>query len=713
MAKTAVRTNPPPARRFESLWISLALAAVTLVVFWPVTHFQFVTYDDPDFVLSNPYVQAGLTAQSFIWAWHSEVARNWHPITMMTHMLDCQFYAMNAGRHHLTNLLIHIANSVLLFHLLKLMTRLTWRSAFIAGLFALHPLHVESVAWIAERKDVLSTLFWFASIWAYVQYTKGKKIFYAVALVLFALGLMSKPMLVTGPFLLLLLDFWPLGRAKPFRMKLLWEKAPFLLLSIADCVVTYLIQLHGGAVRTVTTLSLGARVANALISYLRYIEKMFWPRNLAALYLRMGDWPIWLVLIAAAVLAVVSILAIKQRSRRPWLAVGWFWYLGTLVPVIGLVQVGMQSMADRFTYVPLIGIFIILTWGVTELAQQWAFPKFASPAASGAVLVICAGLTAHQVQYWKDSEALFGRMIAVSKNNYMAHYNLGNFYLREHQADRAEAEYKAALEQEPNYAEAHNNFGNLLLEQKQYEAALDHYQTAIRLNAQPVYYLNYANTLADMASAHHDTNAFAAAVRAYGQAIAVDPNSSEAHCNLGMTWAAQGRDAEAAAEFREAIRLKPDYETAQMNLGNSASRLGRMDEAAAAYAAAERLNPNDPEIHNDLAMCYAMQNKLSEAAREFVEVIRFQPDNGGAEGNLGNALASQNKIDEAIPHYLAALRLNPKDFQSEFNLGLTLARAGRKDEAALHYQQALRINPNYVEARRALVELQQAAPVQK
>ena len=710
------------------LWIPLSLVAGTLLIYWPVTKCGFVRFDDTDFVTANPHVQAGLTLESFKWAWHSEVARNWHPITMLTHMLAFQLFGLNAGGHHLVNLLFHAANALLLFYLLKLMTGAVWRSAFIAALFAWHPLHVESVAWIAERKDVLSTFFWFLTFWAYIRYVRElgaenskSNLFYALSLTFFALGLMSKPMLVTTPFVLLLLDFWPLGRLgitqvpiqtrkpKPkkaiFPIRLLWEKIPFLVMSAILCVITFSIQKHGGAMLSDNNLPIASRVDNALMSYVRYIGKMFWPQHLAGLYLRSVEWPMWQVSLAALTLVVVSIIVVTQGRRRPWLAMGWFWYLGTLVPVIGLVQVGMQSMADRFTYVPLLGLFIMFTWGACELARIWRLPDLALGVAATFVLISCMVVTARVIPHWKDSESLFKRMIAVTKNNYMAHYNLANLYVSEKKPEEAAAQYEAALQGEPNYADAHNNFAGLLLDEKHYDEAIQHYRDAFRINTQFLYCFNLANALADAASARHDTNEFDEAVRTYGQALALNPDSDQAHNNLGLTWQAQGREQEAVAEFREATRLNPGFETARFNLANALSRLGQLDESIAAYRAAIQLNPDRAESHSGLGICYAMKNEMAGAAQEFKEVLRLQPDNSAAAGNLGNALAAQNRIDEAIPYYLTALRLNPGDYQTEFNLGLSFSREGKRPEAESHYRQALRLNPNYAEAKRALQEL--------
>jgi hypothetical protein len=391
---SARETTPPPAKP-SSLWIAIALALVTLAVFCPVTRFQFVNYDDTDFVTANPHVQAGLTAEGFKWAWHSEVARNWHPVTMFSHMLDCQLFGVKPWWPHFVNLLLHAANTVLLFGLLSRMTGAVWRSVAVAALFALHPLHVESVAWVAERKDVLSTLFWFLTSWAYLRYVEEFKVrsskfkvFYVLSILLFALGLMSKPMLVTVPFTLLLLDYWPLGRMKAGVpvWQLVAEKIPYFLLSAASCVVTYLVQQHGGAMLRLQDFPLASRLGNALVSYVRYVEMMFWPHHLAGLYLRSGQWPLWEVALAALFLLTLSILVVAQRRKRPYLAVGWFWYVGTLVPVIGLVQVGMQAVADRYTYVPLIGLFVILAWGGWELAGVWHLTRFALAAAAGVLL---------------------------------------------------------------------------------------------------------------------------------------------------------------------------------------------------------------------------------------------------------------------------------------------------------------------------------------
>ncbi len=581
----------------------MALAVATLAIFLPVKGFKFVNYDDPEFGTANPHVQAGLTAESFRWAWHSEVGQNWHPLTMMTHMLDCQLFGVQPWWPHLVNVLLHTANALLLFALLARMTGAVWRGAAVAALFAWHPLHVESVAWIAERKDVLSTFFWFLTIWAYLRYAEELKVhrskfrvFYALSLLVFALGLMSKPMLVTVPFSLLLLDYWPLGRMKSGAqaVRLVVEKIPFFLGSAALSVVTYRIQEQGGAVLPMQAFPLGSRLANALASYARYIEMMFWPRHLAGLYLRSDQWPWWGPALAGLLLLAVSALAVAQSRRRPYLAVGWFWYVGTLVPVIGLVQVGMQSMADHYTYVPLIGLFIILVWGGGEWAAAWHWMRFA-PAAMAAALASCAVLTVHQEFYWKDSETLFKRMIDSTPDNYIAHYDLGNLYYRQGRTDEAISNLAAAIAEQPNYAEAHNNLGSIFLEQKRYDEALQHYRAAARVHPACLYYLNLANALADSASAHHDTNEFAEAVQTYRQALRLNPASSDAHHNLGLTWQAQGRALEAEAEFEEELKLRPADAKTEFELALILTGLGKKDKAAEHCRQALRLQPDFPE----------------------------------------------------------------------------------------------------------------------
>jgi len=734
----------PPSRR-QTLWICLLLAAVTLVLYWPVTRSQFVNYDDTDFITGNPIIQAGVTAGGLRYALRAEVARNWHPVTVFSHMLDCQLFGLRAGGHHLTSLLLHIANSLLLFLLLQRMTAALWRSALVAALFAWHPLHVESVAWIAERKDVLSALFWWLTLWAWLGYAAAwknpgskSKLFYALAVLLYGLAAMSKPMVVTLPFVLLLLDFWPLGRFQlraapppardgraksrpgppaarpaanfPAPWRLLLEKIPFFAISAALCCKTFLVQQGGGAMMDAANLPIASRIANAFVSYVRYPAKMFWPENLSALYIRTGDWRPWQVAGAVILLAGVTAGIVAQARTRPWLAVGWFWYAGMLVPVIGLVQVGMQTMADRYTYLPLAGLFIILAWGGADLAARFRPPKFLPGLAAVLALAACLLLTARQIPCWKDSETLFKKMIDVSNKNFMAHYNLGNFYSRQGKTDLAIAQYQLALAALPGYADAHNNLAEVFLDLRQYDQAIQHYQEAARLQPTATAWFNLANTFADAARARGDTNLFAQSVRAYQQSLQLDPGSFATHNNFGMAWQDQNQDILAISEFQAAVLAKPDLEIAHFSLANSLAKVGRLDEAIAQYQTAARLNPARVESFNSQGLCYARQGKMEDAARLFRSVIQMAPAYPGAYDNLGNALGLEGKYDEAVSAFQKALQLNPRDYLAEFNLGLSFVHQNRRDEAKTHFQAALRLQPDYPAARQALSELDRPAP---
>jgi tetratricopeptide (TPR) repeat protein len=660
----------PAAASHAPGWIALGLVLVTLAVYCPVTRFQFVNFDDPAFISFNPHVQAGLTAEDFKWAWRSQVTGNWHPVTMLSLMLDCQLFGVNPWWPHVVNVLLHAANAAMLFVLLRRMTGALWRSAIVAGLFALHPLHVESVAWVAERKDVLSTLFWFLALLAYGRYAQKLKSrdpclgSYGLSLLFCALGMMSKPMLLTFPFTLLLLDYWPLKRNASWR--LVWEKIPFFAMSAALCVVTFWAQKQGGGMINLRHLSFGERLSNALVSYVRYIGMMFWPRHLAGFYLiRSQPWPWWAPALAVLFLAGLSVLVLGQRRIRPYLPAGWFWYLGTLVPVIGLTQTGMQAMADRFTYVPMIGLFVIVVWAGAESG------RFA-PWVAAAALAACAGFTVRQEFFWKDTESLFKRMVDVMPDNYLARLDLGDHYLQVNRTNEAISNLTAALKLYPDYDVAHNNLASILLAQKRYDEAIAHLRAALRVHPQYISFFNLANALLVAGEARHDTNALAEAVWDFQQALQLNPGSSQAHQNLAIAFHAQGRADLALAQFEEAARL----------------------------------DSNQPTTWTDLGVACANQNRMAEAEQAFRELLRLQPDNAEGCCMLASVLAARNKITEAIPYFVKSLKLNPADFKTESNFARTLALQGKRDEAVEHYRRALRINPACVEAQEGLRALQ-------
>jgi protein O-mannosyl-transferase len=413
--------------KYSSFWICLALTLAIAAVYCQVGSYDFVNYDDGEYVYTNLNIQRGFTYEAFKWAFTTNYAANWHPLTWFSHILDWQLYGPNAGGHHITNLIFHIANALLLFIVLRQMTSALWPSAFAAALFALHPLHVESVAWVSERKDVLSTFFWILTMWAWLQYIKHPgKARYILTLLMFSLGLLSKPMLVTLPFVLLLLDYWPLERFGKLKFyRLILEKIPFVFLTIISSVVTFLVQKNWGAISRLTDLTFIVRLGNAFVSYVRYIEKMFWPAGLVYFYPHPGrSISILYPIISAGLLLAVTILVIRYAARHRYLSTGWFWYIGTLVPVVGIIQVGDQAMADRYSYMTLTGLFIVIAWGVSEMLVNWRYRKFILTASSLIILLILAICSNIQSRYWKDSLTLYGHALKVSNNNYKAHFNM-------------------------------------------------------------------------------------------------------------------------------------------------------------------------------------------------------------------------------------------------------------------------------------------------
>jgi len=556
--------------QYRYLAICFVLILVTFTAFSPILKHGFIDYDDNEYVTENPYVKAGLTGDSIIWAFTAGHSGNWHPLTWLSHMLDCELFGTNAGRHHLMSLLIHVINTVLLFAVLRKITGALWPSAFVAAAFALHPLHVESVAWIAERKDVLSGLFWILTMAAYLQYVKCPgKIKYVLTVVVFALGLMAKPMLVTLPFVLLLLDFWPLERFQWHSFhRLVGEKAPLLCLSAISSVVTFVVQQRTGAVAQIEQVALDSRIANAFISYVVYIAKMIWPSHLAVFYpYPAGKVSIWLAVLAALLVVGITVCVICLARNRKYLLTGWFWYIAVLVPVIGLIQVGGQARADRYTYLPSVGIFIIAAWGAAELLDKRRYRKTILSVSAG--LVICAMLlcTQLQVRHWRNSFTLFRHTVEVTENNYVGHTGLGKVLRAQGKLDEAINQYHQALHIKPNYAITHYNLGNALLAQGKIDEAINEYR----------------------------------------QAVHIDPNYAAAHTNLGGALATQGKLDEAIDCFRQAVQLEPDEAKTYYNLGHTLELKGSVDEAINEYRRALEINPNYRKAQEQLEATSAKQ----------------------------------------------------------------------------------------------------------
>ena len=535
MSKSHRKTSPPRTAKPPAIqpaaapkwhldlivWIALILSV--LAVYSQVGHFDFITYDDPDYVTNNAHVQAGLTPANIQWALTAVVGANWAPVTILSHMAICNFFGLRSGAHHWVNVVLHALSAVLLFAALRRATRALWPSAFVAFVFALHPLHVESVAWISELKDVLSTFFWFLALYAYLRYTeRPSPRRYLLIIAPFCLGLMAKPMLVTFPFTLLLLDVWPLRRAQFPRT--LWEKVPLFAISLLSSVVTYFVQRSNGAVQTVRQ---GESVLNALVSYVSYIGQTFWPIGLTVFYPRRTSLTVFDAACAFALILAVSLLAVFAWRTRPYFAAGWFWYLGTLVPVIGLVQVGRQSHADRYMYVPMIGLSIILAWGAADVVRKWPQAKFAIASLSVASCLACLGVASAQAAYWRNTESVFRRAINVTDNNFIAQYNLADYLADTGRLPEAATHFEEALRIKPDSADAHNKLGGYLMSTGHIAEGIAHFEAALRS----------------------------------------EPHNAEAHFNLGVVFSkTPGREPEAIAHYQAALAANPQLTRAHKNL---------------------------------------------------------------------------------------------------------------------------------------------------
>ena len=701
----------------RDLIIYFFLILVTVAVFWQVGSFDFVRYDDDKYVTENRHVQPGLTRDGLAWAFLSVYANNWHPLTWLSHMLDYQLFGANAAGHHITNLIFHVINTLLLFLILRRITGFPWRSAFVAVLFAIHPLHIESVAWVAERKDVLSTLFFMLTVWAYVRCVERPAIYrYLVILLFFALGLMSKPMLVTLPFVLLLLDSWPLGRLRLGRpllntdaddpkavgngnkirsdMGLIIEKVPLFILSAASVGATLYAQWSG--IAPFETLLFSTRLSNALVSYVSYMGKMIWPHGLAVFYPCPEDIPLWQVGGAGLLLIMITAIAVRLRRRYPYAIVGWLWYLGTLVPVVGLVQVGYQSIADRYTYLPMIGLFIVIAWIVPDLLAGWRLHRIALPVLATCVIATLMTVSLFQLRYWQNSMALFTHALAVTKDNAVIETNMGASLAEQGKFEEAIPHYQEALRIKPNDFEARYNLANALARQGKMEEAVTHYAGILQ------------------------TQSGAAAV----------------HNNMGIALSQLGRTDEAVDHFREAIRIKPDFQDAGSNLeralmgqtrmkkpvpekvaiaqadpnsaegqlraGLSLFQEGKADEAIPKFEEALRLNPNLAAAHISLGLIMAQKRNLDKAIEHFRKALKINPDIAEAHNSLGVALTYKGALDEAMEHFETALKINPKFAKAHNSLAVVLAQKGRTDEAISHLRKALQIQPDNEEAKRNL-----------
>ncbi|HVM50145.1 MAG TPA: tetratricopeptide repeat protein [Candidatus Acidoferrum sp.] len=726
----------------DALRVGLLLAALTLVAYWPMWQNGFVSYDDRSYVTENPHVLGGLSLNSIKWALTTGHAGNWHPLTWLSHILDAQIYGLWAAGHHATNLLLHIANTLLLFAWLRRVTGALWRSALVAALFAVHPLHVESVAWVAERKDVLSMFFFMLTLWTYTRWVEEGEhptsntavrgacsvstqhatrntfhaprfALYVLSLLSFALGLMSKPMLVTVPFVLVLLDYWPLGRFAGLESKVssleskedlarntqyaprfsleplalsLWDKLPFFALSLASSAATFLIQRNAGAVSSLDTLPLEFRISNAFVSCLRYAAKLFWPVRLAAFYPAPSHWPDAWVAGAIVFLVGVTALVVWRAPRAPYLPVGWFWYLGTLVPVIGIVQVGQQSMADRYSYIPLIGLFIMLVWGAAAVCSRWPAARGALAACGVAAVCACAVLTWRQVEYWHDSASLFQHALAVTEDNAVAQNNLGACSLDAGNLAEAEAHFAEAVRIHPNYPEALANLGLCRQQAGQEQEAIDLLLKSVRVQSSPAVEYNLGELLSRRGE-------LAPAESHYRTALKENPEFAEAWCGLGQLKARQGQVAEAVQCYTTALRFKPGLVAAHEALGGMLEAQKKLDQAIPHFEAAVRSAPTDPNAHYNLAAALNAKGDFAGAAAQYAETCRLRPDDLEARRNLALALLGQGKLAEAASQLEQVLRVRP-DAATEHYLALALDSQGQTAAALPHYREAVRLAPD-------------------
>lgn len=690
--------------------ICLALALATVGVYWRVGGFDFVNFDDPDYVTENRMVNGGLTFGGVIWAFTHSYASNWHPLTWISHMLDCSLFGLHAGGPHLVNLALHTANAILLFLLLERLTGAQWRSAIVAGLFALHPLHVESVAWIAERKDVLSTFFGLLSLLAYERGVRSKdrgagseraaRRSLRFSLVFLALGLLAKSMLVTLPFVMLLLDFWPLQRVENTGLKtfltprfreLALEKWPWFALTVASAAATLYAQKSGGAVATAGAFPFFWRMVNSLGAYFAYLKKAFWPADLAVFYPIQEKRAVWIFVVACSCLAAISVTALASVRRRPWLLVGWLWFLGTLVPVIGLVQVGSQGMADRYSYIPLTGVFIALVWWGHEILRRSKAGLALGGLAAAIILALLASVTASQVRYWQNSLTLFSHAAAVTDVNETALNNFGGALEEVGRTNEALVVYQTALSVLPASAIIHKNLGNALLKMGRREEGLLQLQESLRLNPRDADLQNFYGGI--LAADGKTQEALTYQV----EAARLQPANALFQNGLGQTLMLQGRTEAAIDRYRQAIRLQPDYADAYSNLGAALTTDKQLDEAVTVLRRALAIDPNHAEAHNNLGRALALQGNSTDAIAQYQAALRLNPDQPLFHYNLGLALLKSGRLGEATEHLSEAVRLNPESAEAQFELGRCLADSGRAEQAATHLREAARLRPDWAE----------------
>ena len=642
---SAPATGQFMAQRKQDLSIAGLIAFACVLIYGQVVGFDFINLDDDIYVYENGAVAGGLSARSIAWAFSTFHAANWHPITWISHQLDVTLFGLNAGGHHFLNVAFHITNSLLLFFLLRTITADRWKSAIAAAIFAIHPAHVESVAWIAERKDLISTLLWLLTTFAYVRFTKDidNKRYYWIALMLFAIGLMAKPMLVTLPFVLLLLDYWPLQRLDEFswtKLRLLvQEKLPFLALSAVSAIITVFAQSSAGAVQTIERFPLQDRVANSVVSYARYFVMMYYPADLGVWYPFNRDISPAQIAMSGTLILVVSALSIWQIRKRPYLFVGWFWFVGTLVPVIGIVQVGRQGLADRYTYIPFIGLSIALIWLLAEFADLVRIPALAKQAAIVTALASLSAVAFSQVSYWKNSETLYTRTLQVTPSNYLVEANYCRYLEKLNRLDEAFNHCSIATANDPRGTDAFNTLGSVQLKQGKFDDAKQNFKRAIEIDS------SYALAYANLAIAATKQDNVESALAYFDQAVNKDAagyfdvkRRAEGYSSIGYAALVLKRYDVATRSYEQALDAVPDNPDFQRNLAISYRAQGRPADAIRLLQSILQRNSNSAETHNTLGIIYAEQNRRQEAVLEFQRALQINPNFSQAQTNLKNAM---------------------------------------------------------------------------
>jgi tetratricopeptide (TPR) repeat protein len=651
------------SEKSKVLVVYLILILIIFAVFGQVRNFKFLNYDDNSYVTENNHALTGLTLDNIAWAFKQSHSFMWHPITSISHMLDCQIFGLKAGGHHIVNLLFHIANTLLLFTVLRKMTGAFWQSAFVAAFFALHPLNVESVAWISERKNVLSAFFWMLTMAVYIRYAKQPRFAnYLLVIFVFSLALMAKPVTVTLPFALLLLDYWPLNRLqiknKQQIFRLVGEKIPLFLLSAVLCVITIAAQGGSDALQLNKLLPFSVRFENALVSYVSYIGKMIYPSHLSVFYPHPGpSLPLWEPIVSFVLLAAVSVAVLYLGRRKPYLIVGWFWYLGTLVPVIGLMQAGSQAMADRYAYIPLIGLFIIIAWGASDIFAGWKYRKIVLSLSAIVIISALSICTWIQTSYWGTSQTLFEHALKITTGNYVAYNCLGSALIEQDKFDEAIDMLHHCLQIKPNYGWAYNNLGIAYAKQNRYEEAIE----------------------------------------ACEQAIRIQPKNSWAYYTLGVSYDKLGRYREAMEAYKQAVTVEPYYADAYYNLGLAFAKLGRYQEAIQAYEQAIRIRPDDADAYCNLASAYGKLGQFQNEIEACKHALRINPELAEAYYNLGAAFGQLGRYPEAIEACKQAIRIRPDYAEAHYNLGAALMLAGDKNAAFEQYKILKSLNPNAAE----------------